>query len=94
MNFGSAESILKTQRRESSNQPIAFHYWISYLYCMEVEATYICAYCLQVNAIVVDGTGGKHQTYVEDCQVCCRPNNLTIAIDDKMETAEIYAEIV
>jgi hypothetical protein len=60
---------------------------------MEIETTYICSYCLQVNPIVVDGTGGRHQQYIEDCQVCCRPNNLSITIDEEMESAEVSAEV-
>jgi hypothetical protein len=60
---------------------------------MEIETTFICSHCLQINPIVVDGTGGRAQTYIEDCQVCCRPNSLTITIDDEMENAEVYAEI-
>ena len=59
---------------------------------MEVEATFICAYCLQLNEIVVDGTGGMHQQYIEDCQVCCRPNRLVITIEEAMRDAEIQAE--
>ncbi len=59
---------------------------------MEIDTTYVCCYCLQVNPIVVDGTGGLHQQYIEDCQVCCRPNNLTITIDEEMEKADVTAE--
>ncbi len=59
---------------------------------MEIEATYICAYCFQVNDITVDGSGGLRQEYIEDCQVCCKPNNLIIVIDDEMTTADVRAE--
>ena len=60
---------------------------------MEIEAIFICAYCLQVNNIIVDGTGGPKQEYIEDCQVCCRPNDLRIIVDEEMKSAEIYVEI-
>ncbi|MDL1892962.1 CPXCG motif-containing cysteine-rich protein [Sphingobacteriales bacterium CHB3] len=59
---------------------------------MEIDTTFICAYCLQVNAIVVDGTGGLHQQYIEDCQVCCRPNDLHIVIDEELSEADVQAE--
>ena len=59
---------------------------------MEIEATFICVYCLQVNEIVVDGAGGLKQEYIEDCQVCCRPNNLIITVDEAMREASIDAE--
>lgn len=60
---------------------------------MEIEASYVCAYCFQVNEITVDGSGGLRQKYIEDCQVCCKPNNLIIVIDDEMTNADIHAEV-
>ncbi|MCW5895271.1 MAG: CPXCG motif-containing cysteine-rich protein [Bacteroidetes bacterium] len=59
---------------------------------MEIDATFTCAYCLQVDAIVVDGTGGLHQHYIEDCQICCRPNDLHIEVDEEMTEADVQAE--
>lgn len=59
---------------------------------MEIDATFICAYCLQVNAIIVDGTGGLQQQYIEDCQVCCRPNGVHIVIDEELSEADVQAE--
>lgn len=61
---------------------------------MELEATFRCVYCFQLNVILVDASGGNNQEYVEDCQVCCRPNQLTITIDPSLETADIHAEAV
>ena len=52
----------------------------------------MCVYCLQVNETVVDATAGLNQEYIEDCQVCCRPNNLVITIDEEMQEASIEAE--
>ncbi len=60
---------------------------------MEIEATFICAYCLQQNSIVIDSSGGKTQEYVEDCQICCKPNTLKIQIDDNLTSAQVYAEM-
>jgi hypothetical protein len=59
---------------------------------MEIEATYVCAYCLQINDIVVDASEGLHQELIEDCQVCCRPNRLVITVDQEMRNASIEAE--
>ena len=61
-------------------------------FTMEIETTFVCVYCLQVNEIVVDGSGGLNQKYIEDCQVCCRPNQLTITIDEDMEEASVEAQ--
>jgi hypothetical protein len=59
---------------------------------MELETSFVCAYCLQVNEILVDTSGGRTQEYIEDCQVCCRPNRLRIAIDEELEEATVSAE--
>lgn len=72
--------------------PLATDCLRPYLPPMEIEATFICVYCLQENEIVVDGTGGLHQEYIEDCQICCRPNNLVITIDEERQIASIEAE--
>ena len=63
-----------------------------YLVGMEIETTFFCAFCLQVNEILVDASGGEHQEYIEDCQICCRPNSLQIDIDVEGRTAGILAE--
>lgn len=60
---------------------------------MEIEATFVCMYCLQINTILIDGSAGLHQEYIEDCQVCCRPNKLIIDIDEEMKTAEVGVEM-
>jgi len=45
------------------------------------EASFQCAGCGQWNSTTVDESGGRRQTYVEDCQVCCRANVLQIDYD-------------
>ncbi|HEY6461813.1 MAG TPA: CPXCG motif-containing cysteine-rich protein [Polyangiaceae bacterium] len=32
-----------------------------------------CPFCGEAEEIYVDPGGGDHQTYTEDCSVCCRP---------------------
>jgi hypothetical protein len=51
-----------------------------------MDSNFTCAFCGEDNSIFVDPTGGSQQTYVEDCQVCCRPNLLTIVWDDVTES--------
>jgi hypothetical protein len=58
---------------------------------MEIEASFVCSYCLQFNTVTVDPTGGTHQEYVEDCQICCRPNTLHITVSLELDTADINA---
>jgi hypothetical protein len=40
-----------------------------------------CAGCGEWNETVVDFSAGTKQTYVEDCQVCCKPNVLLVTWD-------------
>lgn len=48
----------------------------------ELEGTaFRCAYCGEINHTVVDPSQGEIQKYIEDCQVCCRPNLLSISYD-------------
>jgi hypothetical protein len=43
-----------------------------------MDAVFTCAFCFEPNAVFIDPSGGETQQYVEDCQVCCRPNRLFI----------------
>lgn len=45
------------------------------------SATFRCAFCGEVNDVDVDISAGSRQSYVEDCQVCCRPNVLEVRFD-------------
>ena len=46
-----------------------------------MEAGFQCAGCGEWNATPVDESAGGRQSYVEDCQVCCKPNLLRIEDD-------------
>ena len=48
---------------------------------MLLEAEFSCAFCGEPNATTVDPSAGRFQEYVEDCQVCCRPNVLSVEVD-------------
>ena len=39
-----------------------------------------CPYCGEMIDIVVDCSVAE-QDYIEDCQVCCRPINLTVSVN-------------
>ena len=41
-------------------------------------ARFQCAGCGEWNETTVDPSGGRRQQYVEDCQVCCKPNLLSV----------------
>ena len=42
---------------------------------------YWCAFCGEQNEVFIDGSGARVQRFVEDCEVCCRPNLLSITIE-------------
>jgi len=41
-----------------------------------------CPYCGESIEIVVD-CSVESQSYIEDCQVCCRPMNLVVVVDEE-----------
>ena len=41
---------------------------------------YVCPHGWQVNESSVDPSQGQDQSYVEDCQVCCRPLTLEVHV--------------
>jgi cysteine-rich CPXCG protein len=46
-----------------------------------MDARYQCAGCGEWNDTLVDESAGRVQSYVEDCQVCCKPNVLQVAYE-------------
>ena len=50
---------------------------------MDDDASYICDSCGEEIVIPADRTAGAHQTYVEDCPVCCHPNVIHVEFDDQ-----------
>jgi len=59
---------------------------------MQNTADYFCAFCGEPNTTFVDISGGLTQSYIEDCQVCCRPNRLYITIDEDTLDIEIATD--
>jgi hypothetical protein len=59
---------------------------------MQTTSEYICAYCGEGNLTFVDLTAGSHQSYIEDCQVCCRPNMLYITLDESTLDIDIQTD--
>lgn len=57
------------------------------------SASYQCAGCFEWVETTVDESGGSKQQYVEDCQVCCKPNVLTVRWDPGAREYEIAAEL-
>jgi hypothetical protein len=58
-----------------------------------VEASFQCAGCGECNLTTVDESAGRRQSYIEDCQVCCKPNVLRIEYDPEEQGFVITAEL-
>jgi len=56
-----------------------------------MQAGFQCAGCGEWNQTIVDESGGRSQSYVEDCQVCCQPNVLRVQWDEETQEAVIGA---
>lgn len=52
-----------------------------------------CPYCGETVEILIDQGGGSHQSFVEDCEVCCQPWNVTVQIEpDGSASVSLTAE--
>jgi hypothetical protein len=56
-------------------------------------AKFQCAGCGEWIETTVDESAGSKQQYVEDCQVCCKPNVLTIRWDGSVQEFTITSEL-
>ncbi|MES2802026.1 MAG: CPXCG motif-containing cysteine-rich protein [Bdellovibrionota bacterium] len=56
----------------------------------EIEKFFKCPYCLEKISMLLDVSEAGAQTYVEDCEVCCNPIQLTYeVIDGKIKSFTI-----
>jgi hypothetical protein len=46
-----------------------------------IETTVQCPYCWESFTLLIDGSVDQ-QEYVEDCEVCCRPIDFIVEIDE------------
>jgi len=58
-----------------------------------MESGFQCAGCGEWNATTVDQSAGNRQRYIEDCQICCKPNVLLVDYQSDTETFVITAEL-
>jgi hypothetical protein len=58
-----------------------------------MQARFQCAGCGQWNDTTVDDSAGRRQSYIEDCQVCCKPNVLHIECELTTGEFTISAEL-
>jgi DNA replicative helicase MCM subunit Mcm2 (Cdc46/Mcm family) len=46
------------------------------------EASYVCGSCGEEIVVPLDPSAGASQQYVEDCPVCCSPNEVSVDYDE------------
>ncbi len=56
------------------------------------SADFTCASCGEINNTFVDPSQGDQQPYIEDCQICCRPNELSVYYDEWEKMYHIRSE--
>jgi hypothetical protein len=49
--------------------------------CSPVEHEFTCPYCGEEISMVLDLSVGR-QTYIEDCEVCCKPIEVSFTVED------------
>ena len=47
---------------------------------LEQFEDFLCPYCGEPNQLLVDLSGGSHQEFVVDCEVCCAPIVLRLSL--------------
>ena len=58
-----------------------------------METGFQCAGCGEWNQTTVDESAGRMQSYVEDCQICCKPNVLDVRYDVREREFVITAQL-
>ncbi|MCB0394384.1 MAG: CPXCG motif-containing cysteine-rich protein [Bdellovibrionales bacterium] len=48
----------------------------------EVEQSFNCPYCFEMISMILDPSIDGTQTYVEDCEVCCRPIQISYTVEE------------
>jgi hypothetical protein len=51
-----------------------------------------CPFCGEEEELYVDTGGGAHQTYTEDCAVCCRPRVVHVEPGDEPGEVRVWLE--
>lgn len=49
----------------------------------EEEYYFMCPYCWREISMLLD-LSVRHQSYIEDCEVCCNPIEISYTVEDEM----------
>jgi len=50
-----------------------------------------CPYCGEENEITIDISAGS-QEYIEDCQVCCKPIEVSVSIENEVMSVFVHSD--
>lgn len=56
------------------------------------NAAVSCPFCGEAEELHVDLGGGEHQTYTEDCAVCCRPRIVHVEPGEQPGDVHVWLE--
>ena len=56
-------------------------------------AEFLCPYCCESIGTLIDLIDGS-RAWIEDCQVCCQPMQISIELDEHGEVGDVTAERV
>jgi hypothetical protein len=48
----------------------------------EIEKKFKCPYCSEMISMLLDLSVDGAQTYIEDCEVCCRPIQINFSVEE------------
>jgi len=66
---------------------------LAYIMSIEEFESFSCPYCGETNELLVDLSGGAHQEYVVDCEVCCAPILVRLKVrDGEIESVDVQRE--
>jgi len=58
---------------------------------LDAFAEFACPYCCETIGTPIDLTDGS-RVWIEDCQVCCQPMQITIEVSERGELGGVTAE--
>ncbi len=61
----------------------------------EIEHFFRCPHCRQKISMLIDVSQSGEQTYIEDCEVCCKPIQLMFNVSEEniLENFEIESAL-
>jgi len=59
---------------------------------LEQFESFSCPYCGEANELLVDVSGGAHQEFVVDCEVCCAPIVIRLIIRGEDISMDVQRE--